>query len=225
MDMSARTIDLHRSDRLPDGSGHLSELFTLPRVRRFAGTAPARLASALEARARREYGSGCRRAWRRPAHVPTRSRRAGRLNPVPMTISSTTRPPYDCYGLPPADYPRVYAEPGAPSPHRMPSDNALCLWYPLDPAERRWTADKGLLDLLDIITSHLLYEAYWRVTGGVPAAFGPEMKQRTVSLRRQRDDTAQFRPHPPPSSLASPGMKAPPSSPPSVRPRSPPLSR
>ena len=86
---------------------------------------------------------------------------------MPVTISFYDTPPYNCYGLPPADYPRVHAEPGALSPHRMPSDDALCLWYPLDPAERRWTADKGLLDLLDIITSHLLWESHWRLTGGV----------------------------------------------------------
>jgi hypothetical protein len=99
----------------------------------------------------------------------------GRIHPVPVMISFYDTPPYYCYRLPPADYPRVHAELGAASPHRMPDDDALCLWYPADPPERRWTASKGLLDLLDIITSHLLYEAHWRVTGrwaGNEAAHG-----------------------------------------------------
>jgi len=90
----------------------------------------------------------------------------GRIGPVPITTEFWANPPYGCYGLNPADYPRVYAEPGAASPHRMPDDNALCLWYPADSATRRWTADKGLLDLLDITADHLLYEQYWRATGG-----------------------------------------------------------
>jgi hypothetical protein len=122
---------------------------------------------ALEARARREYGAGLsvrsdagRLTYTIALGVP------GRIHPVQVTISFYDRPPYNCYRLPPADYPRVHAEPGALSPHRMPSDDALCLWYPLDPAERRWTTDKGLLDLLDIIASHLLYEAHWQATGG-----------------------------------------------------------
>jgi hypothetical protein len=150
------------------GPRHLSEWLTLPRVGpvHWYGSCPA-WRTALEARARREYGSRLsarleagRLTYTIALGVP------GRIHPVPVTISFYDKPAYNCYGLPPADYPRVHAEPGALSPHRMPSDDALCLWYPLDPAERRWTADKGLLDLLDIITSHLLYEAHWRATGG-----------------------------------------------------------
>jgi hypothetical protein len=150
------------------GPRHLSDWFTLPRVEpvHWYGSGPA-WRVALEARARREYGSRLsvrldagRLTYTIDLGVP------GRIHPVPVTISFYDTPPYNCYGLPPADYPRVHAEPGALSPHRMPSDDALCLWYPLDPAERRWTADKGPLDLLDITTSHLLYEAHWRATGG-----------------------------------------------------------
>jgi hypothetical protein len=151
------------------GPHHLSELFTLARVLpvRWYGSDPAWRA-AMEARARREHGSRLsalleagRLTYTVELDVP------GRFKPVPVMISFYDAPPYDCYGLPPADYPRVHAEPGARSPHRMPTDNALCLWYPLDPPERRWTADKGLLELLDIANSHLLYEAYWRSTEGI----------------------------------------------------------
>jgi len=45
-------------------------------------------------------------------------------------------------------------------------DDALCLWYPLDPEERRWTSSKGLLDLIETVRTHLFLEHYWRLTGG-----------------------------------------------------------
>jgi hypothetical protein len=75
-------------------------------------------------------------------------------------------PPYETYDLAPCDYPRVFAERYRPSKHRMPDDDALCLYYPRDPEWRRWTADKGLLDLLDLIVDHLGHEDIWRATGG-----------------------------------------------------------
>lgn len=90
----------------------------------------------------------------------------GPVDLVEVVIMFFADPPYETYGLSPQDYPRVWAERGAASPHRMPSDDALCLWYPLDPRERRWTAEKGLLDLLYIVEDHLLFEAHWRATRG-----------------------------------------------------------
>lgn len=150
------------------GPRHLSELFAQPRFQpaRWYGSSPA-WRILLEAAARRTYGrhlearlAAGQLTYTVGLDVP------GRLHPVPVAIRFYDIPPYNCYGLSPADYPRVHAEPGGASPHRMPTDNALCLWYPRDPPERRWTVDKGLLDLLGIITSHLLYEAHWRATGG-----------------------------------------------------------
>lgn len=90
----------------------------------------------------------------------------GPNDPTDIVVRFYDYPPYETYGLAPADYPRVFAEPGMASKHRMPDDDALCLYYPLDPPWRRWTADKGLLDLLDLIADHLGFEAYWRATGG-----------------------------------------------------------
>ncbi len=150
------------------GPRYLSELFAQPRFQpaQWYGSDPA-WQLPLEATARRTYGDALQvqlAAGRLTYTIELEV--LGRLHRVPVTIRFYASPPYDCYGLPPADYPRVHAEPGAVSPHRMPTDDALCLWYPRDPPERRWTADKGLLDLLDIITSHLLYEAHWRATGG-----------------------------------------------------------
>jgi len=85
---------------------------------------------------------------------------------VSVVIVFYAQPPHDTYGLPAQDYPRVWAERGMSSKHRMPDDDALCLYYPGDPSSRRWTAGKGLLDLLDLIVDHLGYESYWRATGG-----------------------------------------------------------
>lgn len=150
------------------GPRHLSELFALPRYQpaRWYGSSP-QWRILVEAQARRQYGTRLhvslaagRLTYAIDLDVP------GRIDPVPVTVAFYDAPPYDCYGLAPADYPRMHAEPGAASPHRMPDDDALCLWYPADPPERRWTADKGLLDLLDVVTSHLLFEAHWRTTGG-----------------------------------------------------------
>ncbi len=63
-------------------------------------------------------------------------------------------------------FPHVHAKPGAASKHRYPGDDALCLWNPRDPPDRRWTSDKGLLDLIEIVRRHLFLENYWRATGG-----------------------------------------------------------
>ena len=147
-------------------AGKLRHVLSARPPARWYGAEPA-WQVALEASARREYAGQLtytlapgRLIYRIGLEV------VGRIDPVPITIEFWAIPLYNCYGLDPADYPRVYAEPGAESPHRMHTDDALCLWYPADPATRRWTADKGLLDLLDIIADHLLYEQHWRATGG-----------------------------------------------------------
>lgn len=89
----------------------------------------------------------------------------GRDRPVPVTILFEARPLYDTYGLAAQDYPRVFADAGLESPHRMP-DDSLCLFYPGDPPDRRWTAEDGLLALLNLTGDHLFFETYWRHTGG-----------------------------------------------------------
>lgn len=61
----------------------------------------------------------------------------------------------------PEDYPKVFAESGAQSPHRFP-DRSLCLYYPGDDRDLRWSADMGLEALLDMTAEHLYFEEYWR---------------------------------------------------------------
>ncbi len=99
----------------------------------------------------------------------------GRETPVPVVVRFEAQPKYNTYGLKPADYPRVYADRGAESPHRMP-DRSLCLFYPGDPPDRRWTANLGLLAILDLAADHLYFETFWRHTGGARRGkwLGPE---------------------------------------------------
>ena len=84
---------------------------------------------------------------------------------VTATITFWARPRYPTYGRRPCDTPQVHADADAASPHRN-GDRSLCLWFPLDPPERRWTSEKGLLDLIEIVRRHLALERVWRLTGG-----------------------------------------------------------
>lgn len=121
----------------------------------------------LEAQARAKYGAtltakelpGRRLLYRVAVDVH------GPAQLTDIVVLFAENPDWDCYGLDPRDYPRVWAEPEQASKHRMP-DDALCLWFPGDPRERRWTSGKGLLDLLNVSIDHLLAEQYWRATGG-----------------------------------------------------------
>lgn len=139
----------------------------------------------VEASARREYGAQlCRRTSRDHLsyRVPVEVR--GRRDPVLVHIVFYARPEYATYGLPASEYPRVYADLGAESPHRL-ADDALCLYFPRSAAARRWTPAKGLLALLDLTRDHLLFEGYWRLTGGEHrGVWLGEEKPHKVSLRR-----------------------------------------
>lgn len=46
------------------------------------------------------------------------------------------------------------------------SDGSLCLFYPLDPPERKWNVSNGLLSLLDMIKVHLYKEVEFKRNGG-----------------------------------------------------------
>lgn len=96
-----------------------------------------------------------------------------RREPVPVRIEFHENPDYNTYGLHAGDYPRVLADPGAISKHRLPGD-ALCLWFPRDPEERRWHHSDGLLTLFNTARNHLFFEDYWRSTGGHGGPGQPE---------------------------------------------------
>lgn len=44
-------------------------------------------------------------------------------------------------------------------------DGSLCLWHPADSSDRRWTPNKGLVSLLDLVALHLYKEDRFKVTG------------------------------------------------------------
>jgi hypothetical protein len=83
-----------------------------------------------------------------------------------LTIAFYRRPPYNTYGRKPEDSPRVHTSVRRDSKHRMPSDDALCLWFPHDPSDRTWTSSQGLLVLIELAARHLLFEREWLETGG-----------------------------------------------------------
>lgn len=62
------------------------------------------------------------------------------------------------------DFPVVHADRYDESPHRY-SDGSLCLYYPLDPEQRRWTADKGLRSLISLAADHIFFEDWHRHAG------------------------------------------------------------
>lgn len=121
---------------------------------------------ALEASARRQYGNRLHvTEGQGTLEYQVALDVRGPNDLVDVKITFYVAPVYETYGLSPQNYPRVRAEAGLLSKHRMP-DDALCLYYPLDPTEHRWTPEKGLLDLLYLVVDHLVYEAHWRVSGG-----------------------------------------------------------
>lgn len=89
----------------------------------------------------------------------------GLIRRFPVEIHFWEYPYYDTYGLAPIEYPRVFADPGAKSKHRMPGDDSLCMWFPLDPPEKRWVHTDGLAMLLRLTADHLLCEEVWRHDG------------------------------------------------------------
>ena len=52
-------------------------------------------------------------------------------------------------------------------------NTGLCLWYPHDPPELRWTWNDGLEEYVRIVARHLIYEEYWRRTGQWPVEDAP----------------------------------------------------
>lgn len=119
---------------------------------------------------------------------PDRNRRGGfavrvvltpaGLDSHPVTIEFSSNGP---------DTPWIYV-PGPDSPHRY-SDGSLCMWYPNDPPERRWTWYDGGAALAGHICAHLIRESWWRQTGewvGEEAAHDETLSAPTRHARRTR---------------------------------------
>lgn len=70
------------------------------------------------------------------------------------------------------EVPCVYTDGPSESPHRY-ADGALCMWFPYDPPEQRWTRNDGPVALLGHVVAHLLREEWWRRTGEWPGEEAP----------------------------------------------------
>jgi hypothetical protein len=62
------------------------------------------------------------------------------------------------------DTPHVYVDGPPESPHRY-GDGSLCMWYPMDPPERKWNPNAGAADLVMRIAVHLIKEEWYRRHG------------------------------------------------------------
>lgn len=114
---------------------------------------------------------GARRAYPKIRY----RRRQGRLGPIHTYEVELDVPGFEPrrvwveFWYPNVDVPRIFADgPIGPdgSPHRFDERGwtRLCVWFPSDPAERRWVPDDGLLMLFGMVAEHLFKEAYWRET-------------------------------------------------------------
>lgn len=86
---------------------------------------------------------------------------------LPATVTAKFFPAVDANWkgrVQPRDYPSVFSDRGACSPHRH-GDDALCLYHPLDRTDVRWTSEMGLDTLFDMASEHLFLERYWRDHG------------------------------------------------------------
>jgi hypothetical protein len=80
------------------------------------------------------------------------------------------------------EVPRVFADGPPDSPHRY-NDGSLCMWYPHDPNDLRWSRRDGAAALVGYIALHLVREQWWRETGDWP---GPEAPHATPPAIPQR---------------------------------------
>ena len=86
--------------------------------------------------------------------------------------------------------PWVWVDGPTESPHRYYVLGAgrirLCMWYPLDPPDQRWTYADGLVALLGHARTHLLREAFYREDVAKrrrPVWLGPEAPHGTSRLK------------------------------------------
>lgn len=106
----------------------------------------------------------------------------GRPEPVPVRIDFVPHRYFtNDRAWPGQDFPKVYAGAMEASPHRY-ADGALCLYYPGDPVEQRWTSAQGLTALLVLVAEHLFFEDVFRKT---KEWIGPQAEHGFPSERRK----------------------------------------
>jgi hypothetical protein len=80
------------------------------------------------------------------------------------------------------EVPRVFVDGPTSSLHRY-ADNSLCMWFPGDPVELRWSRQDSAAALIGCIALHLIREQWWRETG---EWVGPEVSHAAPSTRPGR---------------------------------------
>lgn len=86
-----------------------------------------------------------------------------------VTIEFHRTAPYRTFGLPAEDFPRVRTTDRRPKHHAYKepttAEGPLCLWFPKDSADRRWTSDQPISGLVEIVRNHLFLEQEYRRCG------------------------------------------------------------
>ncbi|MGW2649870.1 hypothetical protein ACWC2T_34415 [Streptomyces sp. NPDC001393] len=104
---------------------------------------------------------------------PPRRHRGGFALAIKLDVPDVTEQTVTIVFNPAApEMPYVYTDGPSESPHRY-SDGALCMWFPYDPPELRWTRSDGSAALLGHVVAHLLREEWWRSTGEWPGEEAP----------------------------------------------------
>jgi hypothetical protein len=132
--------------------------------------------------------------WTSVAEGPWRPRRLVVLMP---TAPSGAEPEVLCL-----DGPRD-------SPHRFGRRSVhLCLYYPGDPEERRWSVSDGLIRLFDLARRHLMCEHLWRAHGRRARDWPVAQAPHDVTRPATSDPSRQLAPELPLTARGTPLVEA-----------------
>ena len=128
----------------------------------------------LERDARRHFGSALRHTYRRGSltYELTGLDVIGEPEPIDVSIRFYENPLYPTFDQMPQDFPRVHANPGPPRSTGIRATTPSVSGTRSTRKSDGGRVPKGLLDLIEIVRTHLFLEHYWRLTGGEPAASG-----------------------------------------------------
>jgi len=90
----------------------------------------------------------------------------------------------------PTAWPHIIVDGPSDSPHRY-GDGSLCMFYPGDPIDRRWTLSDGLAALIDTIAVHLFQEEDARPGHGWSGEEAPHAPSSRPARRRQSNRSAR----------------------------------
>jgi hypothetical protein len=101
-----------------------------------------------------------------------------------ITIEFHRNPPYPTGRLAPEDYPRITTSVDRKCHHQHAKQGlfrgGLCLWKWDAPCDERWTSDRPLYELFEMVRRHLLMEEYYRRYKRWPMADIPHRSGRVA---------------------------------------------